>query len=785
MRNWYPFNSFPTASTITLAPNSPNTTNDLELTWIFFDADYDNQSIDWIIVWRRSGIIVAVLENFTTIPASYTSKGESWEAQIWVFDGFDYSLIDYISNNEIIQNTPMTITDIVFSDLINNSTYANGSLAPAWNVIDADNDGQVDYRIYWYWDNGSGLYVYRVDFDLHIAAIPSSELVRGQSWYCVVQIYDGQDWSISKNSSVILIINAPPRILDLTYVFDSSTSQVKPDIRTDEFYVEDENITLSYYFSDIDSDSNHTKIIWFKRWLNGSWVEQTAFEDQTVISSLNTSSGEQWYALLTPNDGSISGVVVETAVITIFSRPLFYSYDVLPEESSEGIFTITINTSDISHTLDRLEFDFVNIHMINQSFSGVFTGGYWVITYTLEDLSLLNTNVSVVIKATVNVPATEYEIFSLLTFTFLLEDKAPPRISDAYFLKNDDYNPTNLTFYAIVEEFGSGIAEVLLNYSYVPVTANGENGGGAGLTQEHTNWTTVSMEFVAYNESTNSNKYSLTVPFDHKNSDMEILYIISTLDNDDNYKEAAFDIRDYPQRVNDQRFVYQPPGLPEWVLLVAGLAVVLVFFGAIVYVKFIRKPELVGLDKELVLETIQGVSEQEIIESLDTHTLGTVISFFDQRHGPIPIIIIPIILKDNFNKLVELSDRSFSGTGFCENFTAEIPSSYDFVLAEGLRTSVLSFGFALNRPEARGGKENLTLNLIVHSEVFPLVQSFQKVIQRKVHAIHLLMDKSPSEKEKIEKLVLDLRKYVSAIVLSYVQIYGTIELLESEDDSDL
>jgi hypothetical protein len=504
-----------------------------------------------------------------------------------------------------------------------------------------------------------------------------------------------------------------------------------------------------------------------------------------VISSLNTSPGEQWYALLTPNDGSISGVVVETAVITIFSRPLFYSYDVLPEEISEGIFTITINTSDISHTLDRLEFDFINVNKINQSFSGVFTGVYWVLTYTLEDLSLLNTNISVVVKATVNVPATEYEIFSLLTFTFLLEDKAPPRVSDAYFLKNDASNPTNLTFYAIVEEFGSGIAEVLLNYSYVPVTANGENGGGAGLTQEHTNWTTVSMEFVAYNESTNSNIYRLTVPFDHKNSDMEILYIISTLDNDGNYKEAAFDIRDYPQRVNDQRFIYQAPGLPEWVLLVAGLAIVLVFFGAIVYVKFIRKPELVGLDKELVIETIQDISEQEIMESMDNHTLGITISFFDQRHGPIPIIILPAILKDNFNKLVELSDRSFSGTGFCDNFTSEIPSSYDFVLAQGLRTSVLSFGFALNRPEARGGQENLTLNVIIHSEIFPLVQSFQKTLQKKVHAIHLLMDKSPSEKEKIEKLVLELRKYVTAIVLSYVQIYGTTELLEAEDDSDL
>jgi hypothetical protein len=143
-----------------------------------------------------------------------------------------------------------------------------------------------------------------------------------------------------------------------------------------------------------------------------------------------------------------------------------------------------------------------------------------------------------------------------------------------------------------------------------------------------------------------------------------------------------------------------------------------------------------------------------------------------QRHGPIPIIIIPEILKDNFTKLVELSDRSFSGTGFSEDFTVEIPSNYDFMLSHGVRTSVMSFGFALERPEARGGKENLTLNILIHQEVFPLVQSFQKEIKRKVHAIHVRMDKNPSEKDKIRKGVFELRKYISSIVLSYERIYG-------------
>jgi hypothetical protein len=262
---------------------------------------------------------------------------------------------------------------------------------------------------------------------------------------------------------------------------------------------------------------------------------------------------------------------------------------------------------------------------------------------------------------------------------------------------------------------------------------------------------------------------------------MDIIYRIYTEDVDGNYDDSAFDIRNFEDRVRDQRFIWQPPGLPEWVLLVAGLAIFVIFIGSIVYIKFIRKPELIGLDKEFVLEKMSEISEGEIMATLDSHTIGVVVSFFDQRHGPIPIIVIPELLKDNFSKLVDLSDRSFSGTGFCDNFNDEITSSYDFVLTQGVRIKAMSFGYALDRPQARGAQENITCNILVHQDLFPLVNQFLDEIQVKVHKLHLLMDKDPSEKEKIRKKVIGLRKYVSAIVLSYEHIYGTTELVSEEN----
>jgi hypothetical protein len=406
------------------------------------------------------------------------------------------------------------------------------------------------------------------------------------------------------------------------------------------------------------------------------------------------------------------------------------------------------------------------------------SGDNWTLMFSLDDLTYLDTNMSIMVKSSTIETVTGFKIFSLFAFNITLEDKAPPRVLDAYFDWNNAIDPTNLTFEAIIQEFGSGIDEVELFYYFR--SSEDSEGNGASISQIDPDQAIMNLK--VFNTSENYYIYEITVKFFHNNTDTEIIYWISTTDNAGNTAPLAFDIRDNSQRIEEQRFIYTPPGLPEWVLLVSGLIICLIFVGAVVYVKFIRKPELVGLDKELVLNRISEISETEVMESLDHHTLGIVISFFDQRHGPIPIIIIPEILRDNFNKLVELSDRSFSGTGFSDSFENEIPSSYDFVLDQTVRTSVLSFGYALNRPEARGGQENLTLNILVHQELFPLVQSFQKSIHQKIHKIHLTMDEESTEKAVIQQSILDLRNFVSYIILSYKNIYGTTKLLEEDGE---
>jgi hypothetical protein len=770
-------NAIPETIGISLLPSQAYTTDNLNLTWNYFDADNDPESSNWLVYWYRNGLLVPEHTNKTILDSSFTKKGEIWSATFQVFDGTDYSFV-YNTMNILIRNSLISITEVTINDNTS-QIFSNTSLAinPSQNIMidDPDQDPIVDYIIYWFEND-----IYQPMYD-NQTLISSDLLSKGEIWYAIVRVFDGDEWSQNKSSRVMFIVNQPPYVDTFQFEFDSVNSQVEPDVRESssyQFYVEGENIAISYQYMDADNDTDQLKIQWFKKPVNGSWIEVPSLENSTIVSSSELSPGEVWYCLLTPFDGTDQGPQKQSDPIVIESRPIIHSYSIKPDKLKEGAYTINVNATNERYDIYRVEFETVLVDNTTRNVVGTDEGGYnWSFNFAIDDYQYLNTILKVTIKASSKVNNTEFMIFSTLSFQFTLEDKAPPRVLNAFFTKNDDVNPTNLTFNAVVDEYGSGIAAIILYYYYQPV--NNSNGGeGAEAAQTESNWREIPMIFV--NSSEGTYLYAVTVPFVHNNSNIDILYYISTQDNEGNINTNAFDIRDYPQRLNDQRFIFTPPGLPEWVLFAAALVIAVIFMGAVVYVRFIRKPELVGLDKELVLENIGKITDTEIMNTLDAHTLGIVISFFDQRHGPIPIIVIPEILKDNFSKLVDLSDRSFSGTGFSDNFTVEIPSSYDFVLTHGLRTSIMSFGFALERPQARGGQENLTLNIITHQDVFPLIQSFQKAIHKRVHTLHVLMDKSPSEKEKIHNSAFELRKFVSAIILSYENIYGTTELIEEE-----
>ncbi|MHA2101456.1 MAG: hypothetical protein ACW99A_22605, partial [Candidatus Kariarchaeaceae archaeon] len=128
------------------------------------------------------------------------------------------------------------------------------------------------------------------------------------------------------------------------------------------------------------------------------------------------------------------------------------------------------------------------------------------------------------------------------------------------------------------------------------------------------------------------------------------------------------------------------------------------------------------------------------------------------------------------------SDLSFSAVRFVDNFEDEIQASFDFTVDERTRVSSISFAFSLNRPDARGGAENLTLNILALKDVYPLISQFTGQFIEIIKRIHKIMDIDPDAKPKVQGDIKELRMLISRIVLSYVEIYGTTELVTEESE---
>ncbi len=771
------YNKAPTlVSQPLISPINPDTSSDLILGWTYSDVDGDPENVP-IIVWYRNGELIGDLNGSIIVGAGNTTKNDLWKANIWIFDGFDYSNKGETSVI-IIQNSPIQLTTVTFDSTYltgAENTFANSTLSLIWTFSDSDPDLVLDIYIRWF--NCTGGEIVEVLGLENITSLSSSYLKKGQLWKCELSLFDGDDWSTGKNTSIMEIVNAPPEIHSVTFdnSFDPTSSQIDVDVRTSVgayFLVEDEDIILSFSYYDIDGDFSQSLVRWFTLFPNGTYIERFEYENLTVIDAQYISPGEIWNCSITPFDGFEFSATLESAELTIESRPIMEEYMISPLSIMEGRYNIVVNATQLTHMYLTLN----DGQTTDLPYTRV-TGNSFLFEYQLSNLGLLDTVLTgqLIASRTVRYASTPFTIYSVLQFNFTLFDEAPPRvIGDPRFTQDDDANPTSLQFTAEIQEFGSGIASIILYYYFEEII---EEAAGFGATYVQVEWHMAEMTLA--NSSSASYFYTATVPFLHNNSEWNVIFRIATQDNAGNSNPAAYNILDHPNLI--EKTIYTPPGIsPELVLIIVAGVIIFAGVSTGVYIKFIRKPELIGLDKELVVEKIKDIDERQIGPVLDVHSLGIIVSFFDQRHGPIPIIVLPEILKDNFTKLVELSDRSFSGTGFSDDFNSEVPSSYDFVLAQSLRVGVISYGFALDRPEARGNRENLTLNVLIHKDFFPLLSQFQDEIQERVHKVHVLMNNNPTAKEEIRKSVFEIRHFLSAVILSYQEIYGTTELIDED-----
>ncbi|MFX1505818.1 MAG: hypothetical protein ACFFDC_06840 [Promethearchaeota archaeon] len=585
-------NSKPYVENITLV-GGHNTSEDITVYYDFVDIDGDLESEKTEIKWMifHMGNIVSNPPQTQTLPSSWITAGDYVFCWIQPSDGEAFGTItdstSFPNGYLLVGNSAPELTSepiILDSNGEMNFTVTT-FLYVSYSALDIDQD--ESYSVYGIEEieglvEGSNIVVgsdyrwYRNGVlipELTSPYVGSSYLNKGDSWLVSVRPRDlseaAGNWV---NSSVIIISNTPPILIGFEFIFNNITSNVFPADRIDEFYVEDENISINYVFVDYDNDSDYSKIQWFKKRGDGSWEELFEFENMTIILSANLSPGDYWFCQITSFDGFTSGNQINSSQILIESRPVIHSYATNPDKMEEGRYELSVNVTNHQYPISRVEFEICCTDNTTQNYLGIqVENAESIWTIQCDILDYLDEEIIVNVKVISQVEDTDFEIFSIISFNFTVKDNVPPQVLEVE-IQIDEQNPTNLTFYAKIQEGGSGIAKVILLYSIEKETGNG--GFGSRVFQS-SDPTEVQMSYI--NTTGDAALYSVSIDFSPLKSG-NIIYWIQTED------EVGNTYEDY---MSDKFHIELPRDITGDILISSGVVVLIIVF-LLIFISIVR-----------------------------------------------------------------------------------------------------------------------------------------------------------------------------------------------------
>ncbi|MFX0125373.1 MAG: DUF2341 domain-containing protein, partial [Candidatus Hodarchaeota archaeon] len=268
-------NTAPVASDLNLAPNTPNTNQDLIASYTFIDPDGDEE-IGTILQWYKNGIEQPEYENQLIVPASATNRGENWYFTVLPNDGIEYGSLKTSSMINIV-NTAPSVSNLSITP---NMPKTDNELIIMYSYMDIDLDPESGTEIIWY-KNGvlqGGLNYSNI--------VPVTYTAKGQVWYCKVRPSDGTDFgewtSVSTN---VTIGNTGPSANDLT-ITPANAKAV-------------DDLMASFTSTDPDSDPvSGIEILWYS-----DGILQEVLNGSMTVPASYTLKGQEWHYKLRLSDG--------------------------------------------------------------------------------------------------------------------------------------------------------------------------------------------------------------------------------------------------------------------------------------------------------------------------------------------------------------------------------------------------------------------------------------------------------------------------------------------------
>ncbi|MFX0052097.1 MAG: hypothetical protein ACFE8U_12510, partial [Candidatus Hermodarchaeota archaeon] len=350
------------------------------------------------------------------------------------------------------------------------------------------------------------------------------------------------------------------------------------------------------------------------------------------------------------------------------------------------------------------------------------------------------------------------------TVEVTIEDHVAPRIESISITETDD---RKLKIEVTVIETGEGVDFVrvgILNsqgkiVQWINLSEQVIEGSGASVNQQaNVYYATVSLPFELL-DFISSKRYSIEVMVADREGNHKLY-------SSDELKAIGLEI--------DGSF--DPLVFHPIVLLVGAI---LLIFGIIVGIRITSKVE--GYDMKRIFMEGEKIAREVILTQMDEYALGVTVNFFDQVQGPVPVIWEPALLEDQEQVMLDLSDKSFATLEFIGLEETERSGTFDFSTGS-YECTALGYSFSIANPQARGGKENLTIVLLLRKEWGDNLLIFQDELTEKLREIRKMIE-TQQKPFLIEKKARELREFVSRIMLSFNKIYAGIDYeLEHQEE---
>jgi parallel beta-helix repeat protein len=287
-------NTAPSVSNAVISPTLPTTIDDLTLSYLYSDPEFDPEGSS-MILWYIDGVHNTSLNDQMVINSADTKKGQTWFCEVIPHDGALYG-VPMTSTPVTIQNTAPSVSKVAIDKL---NPSSSESIMVSYDFSDIDNDVEGLSLHRWYVDSGAGFNYSGVD-SLELDWVYTQ---KGEIWKCIVTPSDGEDLGSPMESSPVTIGNTAPEVSDVmvTPSFPESNETLLPD--------------YTYYDLDADPETGGS-IAWYK---NG--IMQNDLSDIFQVEPTKTQAGEKWYYIITPSDGFDSGSPVQSTSVQIANTP--------------------------------------------------------------------------------------------------------------------------------------------------------------------------------------------------------------------------------------------------------------------------------------------------------------------------------------------------------------------------------------------------------------------------------------------------------------------------------